>query len=221
MNNGVINLEEYIKKLEGFNLPDYNFFPPVDLYMEQVISYVSKCLGDFYNGTNNDIITPFMVNNYVKAKIIKPPIDKKYDKNHISYLLAISLLKSVVPMRDIATFIDLDEKLITNKDSLYDLFREIHDDTLKNIIHKTNIRLDLLSEKFEKNENQDIENLNLSYVALKLYVEAEISKQLADEIMKSISGKLQPKDVMKESRKEHSLGNKKVSNEAKKIGNRK
>ena len=170
-----------------------------------------------------------MVNNYVKAKIINPPNDKKYNREHIAYLVAISLLKSVVPMRDIATFIDLDKNLTNNVSSnrnLYDFFKEIQEETLHQELHKSKIRLDVLSKTNHKktdkqHSEEEIEKLNLSYIALRLYIQSETTKQIADAIMKEVSSSTLPKDLLEETRREVALTNRKVLKEAKKVGNRK
>lgn len=228
MGNEKENITKYLRDLDEFKLPAYNEFPPIPLYMEQVISYIGECLKTFSGnkeGDDNNILTPFMVNNYVKAKIITPPKEKKYSKEHLAYLLAIALLKSVVSMKDIATLIDLDSKLFEDKKNLYDLFKNIQEETLKKEVHKANVRVETLSkiskEKIQKGENDEsIEDLNLAYVALKLYIEAETKKQIADTIMKEVTESNLSKTVIKESKKEASLNKKKETREVKKIRNR-
>ncbi len=228
MGNEKENITKYLRDLDEFKLPAYNEFPPIPLYMEQVISYIGECLKTFSGnkeGDDNNVLTPFMVNNYVKAKIITPPKEKKYSKEHLAYLLAIALLKSVVSMKDIATLIDLDSKLFEDKKNLYDLFKNIQEETLKKEVHKANVRVETLSkiskEKIQKGENDEsIEDLNLAYVALKLYIEAETKKQIADTIMKEVTESNLSKTVIKESKKEASLNKKKETREVKKIRNR-
>lgn len=222
------NITKYLKELEDFRLPAYDEFPPIPLYMEQVISYIGECLKPFCcekDGVDSSVLTPFMVNNYVKAKIIAPPKEKKYSKEHLAYLLTIALLKPVVPMKDIATLIDLDGDLFKDKKNLYDFFKNIQEETLKKELHKTSVRVETLSniskEKLKEGCcSNSIEDLNLAYVALKLYIEAETKKQLADNIMKEINGNNLSKNVLKESKKEASLNKKKVTKEAKKIRKR-
>jgi len=219
-------LEDYLKKLDKFTLPDYEDFPHIELYMEQVVSYLKEFLGDFYDGDADNLITPFMVNNYVKAKIIAPPNDKKYNRDHVAYLLAISLLKSVVPMRDIATFIDLDKNAFKDNRNLYNFFKEIQEETLKTEVHKNKIRVATLKKTnhrtLKKGETEeDIQALNLCYIALRLYIQSETTKQLADRIMKEVSNRTLPKAVLVESKLETHLSNKKAFKEAQKIGNRK
>lgn len=201
------NFEKTIKELEDFNLPEYKELPDIALYMEQVVGYIKECLEQFSN-KDDSIITPFMVNNYVKAKIINPPKDKKYNRDHIGYLIAISMLKSVVSMRDIAVFIDLDRKsdLYTDKQNLYSFFKSIENESLKNVIHKVKTRTEVFKKannsKKNKKENfsEDVyEQANLAYIALRLYTESECNKLIADKIMSQLSNEMMPEKVLNEN----------------------
>lgn len=201
------NFEKTIRDLEDFNLPEYKELPDIALYMEQIVGYIKECLEQFSN-KDDSIITPFMVNNYVKAKIINPPKDKKYNRDHIGYLIAISMLKSVVSMRDIAVFIDLDRKsdLYTDKQNLYSFFKSIENESLKNVIHKVKTRTEVFKKannsKKNKKENfsEDLyEQANLAYIALRLYTESECNKLIADKIMNQLSNEMMPEKVLNEN----------------------
>lgn len=201
------NFEKTIRDLEDFNLPEYKELPDIALYMEQIVGYIKECLEQFSN-KDDSIITPFMVNNYVKAKIINPPKDKKYNRDHIGYLIAISMLKSVVSMRDIAVFIDLDRKsdLYTDKQNLYSFFKSIENESLKNVIHKVKTRTEVFKKannsKKNKKENfsEDLyEQANLAYIALRLYTESECNKLIADKIMSQLSNEMMPEKVLNEN----------------------
>lgn len=201
------NFEKTIKELEDFSLPEYKELPDIALYMEQVVGYIKECLEQF-SKKDDSIITPFMVNNYVKAKIINPPKDKKYNRDHIGYLIAISMLKSVVSMRDIAVFIDLDRKsdLYTDKQNLYSFFKSIENESLKNVIHKVKSRTEVFKKasnsKRNKKENFSenlYEQANLAYIALRLYTESECNKLIADKIMSQLSNEMMPEKVLNEN----------------------
>ena len=68
MEDNFANLKDYIKILESYKLPDYKELSTIPLYMEQVVSYIQGVLEPIEN--DKTIITPFMINNYVKAKIL-------------------------------------------------------------------------------------------------------------------------------------------------------
>jgi len=133
MEKNLDSLKDYINQLDNFKLPDYKELVTTPLYMEQVVSYIEGILKDI--SKNKEPITSYMINNYVKAKIVSPPINKKYDSDHIAYFIAISLLKNSASMRDLAILIDMDKSYSTDKEKLYNFFKEIHDFFFKNIPH--------------------------------------------------------------------------------------
>lgn len=108
------NLKEI---LSSRKIPIWNELPEIDLYMDQIIVLMEKYLG---SATNDKLITPSMINNYVKLGIIPPPEKKKYSKTHIAYLIIICSLKQVMPIADIKILID--EKL--KKQSIEELLNE-------------------------------------------------------------------------------------------------
>ncbi len=219
MEDNFKNLKEYIKDLEDYKLPDYKELSSIPLYMEQVVSYIQGVLTPALK-EDKTVITPFMINNYVKAKIVNPPENKKYDKDHIGYLIAISLLKQSVSMRDLATLIEMDKYLTNDKQKLYTLFKEMHDEVLKNQTHRTKLRIDAL-EKNKKKKDKDAENLDLAYIALRLYIESETSKLIADSIMNKISKDVLPETALETSKSANKFENKKEHKEAKKLSQRK
>lgn len=95
---------------KSFYLPRWNEFPNVDLYIDQVVclleSYLSKYIKSD-NDTEDKTITKTMINNYVKHKIIKPPVNKKYNKEHFAYLFVVFILKQVYSISEIKKLIDL------------------------------------------------------------------------------------------------------------------
>ena len=99
------NLE--IFDIEKHKLPYWHELPEIDLYMDQVIvlmeKYLSWCIEP---DQNTKIITPSMINNYVKLGIMPAPIKKKYSRVHIAYLIIICNLKSVIPISEIKTLIE-------------------------------------------------------------------------------------------------------------------
>ncbi len=219
MDDNLTDLKEFIEILENYKLPDYREISNIPLYMEQVIGYIQGVLGPLEK--DKTVITPFMVNNYVKAKIVSSPENKKYNKDHIAYLLAISLLKSSASMRDLATLIEMDKYLTDDKQKLYNYFKNMHDEVLKNQVHRVKVRIETLEKDKKRKRNKNEENLSLTYIALRLYVESETSKLIADEIMSKISKDVLPESVLTPSKKVDKYEGKKESKEAKTLSTRK
>lgn len=72
------------------NLPD------IDLYMDQVVSYLPRQTV----GGKAPTITSAMINNYVKDGLLPRACGKRYHKEHLGYLTAIGLLKNVLTVKD-------------------------------------------------------------------------------------------------------------------------
>jgi hypothetical protein len=90
--------------LPPLSLPKYEDLPDIDLYMDQVISLMEKYLGPGPTPESR-LLTPAMVNNYVKMKAMPPPVKKRYTRSHLVYLLVICSLKQVVPIASIRDII--------------------------------------------------------------------------------------------------------------------
>jgi hypothetical protein len=97
-------LNELLALLQVFKTPAYDKLPEIDLYMDQVLTYIKKHLPPFKE-TDKDILTASMINNYVKDNVIKNPVDKKYDKEAIASLIMVANLKRVMPIQDIKTIL--------------------------------------------------------------------------------------------------------------------
>ncbi len=85
----------------NFHLPRWNELPTLDLYLDQLVTYLEKNLKDCIVSKDDVIITKTMINNYVKQGLIKPPKKKKYKRLHIATLFVICILKQIYSISDI------------------------------------------------------------------------------------------------------------------------
>ena len=87
--------DEILDKLEGSKLPEWEELPDFGLYMDQLVTYVSRT----FPGISGRLdLTSSMINNYVKAGLIDKPIGKKYSRDSLAQLLMISLMKVTTPL---------------------------------------------------------------------------------------------------------------------------
>ena len=188
MNKEIDEIIAYLERVNRFSLPEYKELPNVDLYMEQVLAYVNGALADL-SPDQEKILTSFMVNNYVKAGMIDEPIKKKYSKDQIGYLLAISLLKQSLAMSDISALLELDNGVSSNKEQLYRFFRDLEAGILTETSRKTLQKVDGISRKYKLDKRSSPEEANanarngLGFIALRLAVQAEANKLLAEFIL--------------------------------------
>lgn len=98
------------KEIEDFHLPRWNELPNIDLYIDQVVCLLEEYLSGYIKNDNEKeekLITKTMINNYVKQDIIKPPVNKKYNKEHVASLFVIFILKQIYSINDIKKLIGL------------------------------------------------------------------------------------------------------------------
>ena len=86
-------LREWLRGLEAFDLPDWDELPQLDLYMDQVILLLKRYLAPLGRSGEEKAITASIINNYVRMKVMPPPVKKRYSRAHLAYLIIICVLK--------------------------------------------------------------------------------------------------------------------------------
>ena len=119
------------EKLASHKLPRWENFPDIELYMDQVVAVMEKALA-LYNkvgAEESKLITPSIINNYVKLKVIPAPNKKKYNREHLAYLVMICILKQTLAISSIVKIIEsnLESKTISE---LYNEFCSIYENVI-------------------------------------------------------------------------------------------
>ena len=81
-------------------------FPNIDLYMDQVTTFMNTHLSDSKIKSDDKILTKTMINNYAKNNLLPPPVKKKYSKEHILMLIFIYYCKGILSINDIQTLLN-------------------------------------------------------------------------------------------------------------------
>lgn len=107
-------------------------FPNIDLYMDQVLTFMDSQLEQSKRYDSDKIMTKTMINNYAKNKLIPPPTKKKYSKNHLYLLVYIYYFKNILSISDIQNLLGpLIDKYYTNTDKdeidFSKIYKEIFD----------------------------------------------------------------------------------------------
>ncbi len=86
--------------IAAYTFPRWAELPDIDLYMDQVVTYLTQKLALPFGITDGEedghMITAAMINNYVKQKIILPPQKKRYDRERLSALMMLFCVKQVL-----------------------------------------------------------------------------------------------------------------------------
>ncbi len=157
--------EEYIKGLID-NLKDVKYIMPddipnIDLYMDQVTTFMDKHLKSSKRYTEDKLLTKTMINNYTKNELLPPPNKKKYSKEHMFLLIFIYYFKNILSINDIQNiFNPLTQRYYGDgsKVSLEDIYEEIFrlekegiDSLTKDMVRK----MTKAKESFEEVKDQE------------------------------------------------------------------
>ena len=120
--NSIMESLSRIDHIELESLPDIN------LYMDQVITFMEKELHPTKRNEDDPILTKTMINNYAKNKLLPPPEKKRYSREHLLMLIFIYYFKNILSISDIQTLLGpITEKYfksVTEKDMTY-IYQEV------------------------------------------------------------------------------------------------
>lgn len=94
-------VEKIAAQVRSSNIIEIEDIPNIDLYMDQVTTFMDKCLAQYKRHNDDKVLTKTMINNYTKAKIFPAPVKKKYSRTHLMLLIMIYHLKSILSIKDI------------------------------------------------------------------------------------------------------------------------
>ena len=75
--------------------------PNIDLYMDQVTTFMEDQLASTKRHEDDKILTKTMINNYAKNDLLPPPTKKKYSREHMLVLTFIYYFKNLLSITDI------------------------------------------------------------------------------------------------------------------------
>lgn len=163
-----------IKNLKNIDYLTLEKIPEIDLYMDQVTTFMEEKLSPYNRDNTQKVLTKTMINNYAKNKVILPPEKKKYSKEHLISLILIYHLKSILSINDISHILN---SIKNNQNEVYSYFINLQKYQMENIELEI---IDLI--KYINNECKNKE-LDLIYLILTLLSEANTKKLLAEKLI--------------------------------------
>ncbi len=168
---------------ESLNLKtiDISEIPDIDLYMDQVTTFMEDKLEKFKRTEEDKILTKTMINNYTKNEIIPSPKKKKYSKEHMMLLILTYHMKQTLSMGDIHSLLS---PISENDDveTLYKNFLEIqlkeYNEFPKEILKK----VDELETQISSHEDES-NHLMIYSIIFFLIIQASMQKKLAETLI--------------------------------------
>ncbi|MBO5517046.1 MAG: DUF1836 domain-containing protein [Firmicutes bacterium] len=156
------------RQADSFHIPRWEELPAVDLYMEQVITLIHSNLGAFFEQVGIQPITKNMINNYVKAKIVQAPVNKRYPRIAVAMIIVVYILKSCYETEDVGKLIRMGVDLEAGVPLTYDRFCDAIENAVKAVfsgeVHIKDMQIPGREQKYL------MENFALSF-ASKYYVQ--------------------------------------------------
>ncbi|MBR5874017.1 MAG: DUF1836 domain-containing protein [Oscillospiraceae bacterium] len=99
------------EKILAFKMPRYNELPSIELYIDQVLSYIDSIFDPLEMQDIEKTLTASMVNNYVKQGAVPPTVKKRYSREHIAYLIIVRLAKQIFTIDEIIRMIQIQKSV--------------------------------------------------------------------------------------------------------------
>ena len=109
-------INEFIQHIENQHPIAASELPNIDLYMDQVTTFMDEHLEQSKRYPEDKILTKTMINNYAKNHLLPPPNKKKYSKDHMLLLILIYYFKNILSINDIQKVLTpLNERYFKNE----------------------------------------------------------------------------------------------------------
>lgn len=188
------NMEELIHSILD-NLAKVEYIKPedipnIDLYMDQVTTFMDDRLRKKTRNPGEDkILTKTMINNYAKNDLLPPPEKKKYNKEHMLLLIFIYYYKTILSISDIQTLLKpiTKEFFKTEEEfSLESVYREVfgmEEEQMQHLKQDVLDKLKTADKTFEDAPEQEREFLKkFSFICL-LSFDVYVKKLLVEKLV--------------------------------------
>lgn len=165
--------------------------PNIDLYMDQVTTFMDKHLEATKRNHEDKILTKTMINNYAKNDLLPPPVKKKYSPDHMLTLIFIYYFKNLMSISDIQTILGpLTDKFFNGSGSvsLEHIYKEIYKSErerlpaiTKDILSMFKKAEDSFSEVTDEDEKEYLQIFSfICYLCFDMYIKKEMVENILD-----------------------------------------
>ena len=202
-----------LQRLAKLNYIKPGDVPNIDLYMDQVTTFMDEHLSDVKRYEDDKILTKTMINNYTKNDLLPSPVKKKYSKEHIYVLTFIYYLKNILSISDIQKLLNPLTDKFFNKEELPDLeyiYSEIYNmekaqiaSLSKDVVERTQVAKEAFLD-VENEEDKDFLQLFslVGLLSFDVYMKKNIIESLIDDYTNKANVLSSGKGNVKEDKKE-------------------
>ena len=182
-----------LDKLSDIDYINPESIPNIDLYMDQITSFMDDQLEMSKRREDDKLLTKTMINNYTKNDLLPPPVKKKYSKEHLLSLIFIYYLKNILSINDIQTVLNpITDKYFGNKDgfNMEDIYKEIFDmekEESTKVLKEFSKKYQIAKNTFTEYPEEDQELLQtFSFICLlsfDIYIKKQMIEKMIDDVL--------------------------------------
>ena len=185
-------LHKILDHISGMGYIKPEDIPSINLYMDQVTTFMEEHLAYSKRYKDDKILTKTMINNYAKNNLLPSPEKKRYTREHMLMLIFIYYFKNILSINDIQSLLGpLTDRYFRSENdmNLTDIYNEVFSmekgelDALKKELIE---RYDIAQGTFENAPKEDQDFLKLfSFICLlsfDVYVKKMLIEKMIDEL---------------------------------------
>ena len=186
-------LNSILESLERIEYIKPDDIPNIDLYMDQVTTFMDRRLRSTLRYPGDDkILTKTMINNYAKNDLLPPPVKKKYSKEHVLLLIFIYYYKGILSISDIQTLLSpITERYFQNGrdfdlESIYKEVFSMERGTIDELKEDVSRKFKKAQESFDGAPEEDVEFLRkfafICLLSFDVYVKKLMIEKMIDQL---------------------------------------
>ncbi len=190
MKHAIVDL---LEKLKGIDYIKPDMVPNIDLYMDQITSFMDSQLEGSKRREEDKLLTKTMINNYTKNDLLPPPVKKKYSKEHLMTLILIYYMKNFLSISDIQTILNpITDKYFGKKDdlSMSDIYTEIfriEEEESSKLLKEFSKKYSIAKNTFKDFPEEDQEELQtfafICLLSFDIYMKKRLIEKIVDDVI--------------------------------------
>ena len=192
-------LNSILSSLERIDYIRPREIPDIDLYMDQVTTFMEEHLHSSKRYPEDKILTKTMINNYAKNRLIPAPEKKKYSKEHMLLLIYIYYYKGILSISDIQSLLEpltdryFHTKEPLNMQSIYETVFSLEKSQVEKMKEDVIKSYQIASDTFQDAPEEEQQFLHIfSFICLlsfDVYVKKQVIEKLIDGLPRKGAGK--------------------------------
>lgn len=202
-------MNSIMESLERISYIRFEDIPNIDLYMDQVTTFMDEKLQATTRNPGEDkILTKTMINNYAKNDLLPSPLRKKYSKEHMMILIMIYYFKGVLSFNDIHELLKpITERYFNSKEefnleSIYKELFNIEDVQKESVKEDISKKIEHAQVMFKDAPEDDREFFVLFSLVVQLGFDVYVKRLLIEKLIDGYRLKHTPQPVQKNKKKE-------------------